>query len=136
MSHQHGTSPGKRLLRLSKKARKRAKKVMTDVLVNGAKIGSVPASYSGEKPIRVHAGRHRIIVRTTHDVDGSPAGESCSHVDQVTHIVADDKYKLADKLRELASVIASTDSDFDGGTTCIVVGRRYSSAALKRLRGE
>lgn len=112
----------------------RPKRYKADVLINGKKIGTVASIES--KPIRVHAGRHRIIVRTTHDVDGSPAGESCSHVDQVTHIMADDKYKLAEKLRELASVIANTDSDFDAGTTCIVVGRRYSSAALKRLRGE
>jgi hypothetical protein len=116
------------------KKRKAAQRPRASVFLGGKKIGEVESVTT--KPIRMHAGRHRIIVKTTHDVDGSPAGESCSHVDQVTHIMADDKYKLAERLRELASVIANTESDFDGGTTCIIVGRRYSSAALKRLRGE
>lgn len=117
---------------MSKKAKSRAKRMMADVFIGGKKIGAV-ASVTCE-PIKVHAGRHRIIVKTTHDVDGSPAGESCAYADQVTHIMAKDKYELANKLRELASLVSSTDSDFDTGTSHIVIGRGYSHAALKRLR--
>lgn len=112
---------------------KRKKVYRADVYVSGQKIGKVEASEPG--PIRVHAGRFKIGVKSTHDVDGSPAGDSVSHVDQVTHVMARDKYELAEKLRELASIIASTESDFDSGSACIYIGRRYSSAALKRLGG-
>lgn len=113
---------------------KRTKRIRADVYLGGKKIGKVEAAES--KPIRIHAGRFRIGVKSTHDVDGSPAGDSCSHVDHVTHVMAKDKYELAEKLRELASFVANTESDFDTGTACIFIGRRYSSAALKRLRGE
>lgn len=86
------------------------------------------------EPIRIHAGRIQIHVIRTHDVDGSPAGESIAPVDQVTRIDVSNKFELIAKLNELVTTIANTEGDFDGGSACIVIGRRYSNAALKRLR--
>lgn len=85
---------------------------------------------------RLHVGRHTIGVKTTHDVDGSPASDAKMPVDQVTVMrTIDGKYNLADALRALADQVSRTDSDFDTGSAVIVVGRRYSAAALKRLGG-
>lgn len=84
---------------------------------------------------RIHCGRFSVTAKTTHDVDGSPAGHSTAVGDSVTQLYADDKYKLADALEALAREVRNTSNDFDGGSASVFVLRRYSSAAHARFKG-
>ena len=112
------------------KKRKAAQRPKASVYLGGEKIGEVESVST--KPIRIHAGRFSVGVKRTHE-DGSPSGHSTAPCDSVTQVHVNDKYELAAQLRELASIVANSDDDFGGG--CIVVGRRYSSAFLKKLQG-
>jgi hypothetical protein len=99
--------------------------------------GSAPyASFveTGTHP-RLIVGRFSVGTKTTHDVDGSPASDGRSCGDSLSHYFADDKYKLADLLEELAREVRATNNDFDGGRAQVFILRSYSSAARKRLGG-
>lgn len=89
------------------------------------------------EPSGIHVGRFR-VKRNRFWADGSDGGEATSCGDALTEVYVPvdhlGRVPLAEALEDLAKTIRNTEDDY-GGAAEIVVLRRFSHSALKRLRG-